>query len=59
MQDKLIAMDEPAIEDFIDEGPVEDKPSQDPKTLPFIEITHFDETDRPADTYWRPLHNFL
>ena len=59
MQDKLIAMDEPVIEDFVDEAPVEDKLSPDSKTLPMIEITHFDETDRPAGTYRRPLHSFL
>lgn len=59
MQDKLIAMDEPVIEDFVDEAPVEDKLSPDSKTLPMIEITHFDETDHPAGTYRRPLHSFL
>ena len=59
MQDKLIAMDEPVIEDFVDEVPVEDKPTLDSKTLPMIEITHFDETDHPAGTYRRPLHSFL
>ena len=52
-------MDEPVIEDFVDEAPVEDKPSPDSKTLPMIEITHFDETDHPAGTYRRPLHSFL
>ena len=31
MQDKLIAMDEPVIEDFVDEAPVEDKSSPDPR----------------------------
>ena len=59
MQDKLIAMDEPIIEDFVDEAPVEDKLSPDSETLPMIEITHFDETDHPAGTYRRPLHSFL
>jgi len=59
MQDKLIAIDEPVIENFGDEAPVEDKPPPDSKTPPTIETTHFDETDHPAGTYRRPLHSFL
>lgn len=59
MQDKLITMDEPMIEDLEDEAPAEDQSSPAPCALPMIEVTHFDDTDHPADSYRRPLHSFL
>ena len=59
MQDKLIAMEEPIIEDYEDDSAAETQPSPAPDALPMIEVTHFDETDQPAGTYRRPLHSFL
>ena len=59
MQDKLIAMEEPIMEDLEDEAPAETRSSPAPSALPMIEVTHFDDTDHPTGTYRRPLHSFL
>ena len=59
MQDKLIAIEDRLIEDFEDEGSAEDQQISAPNASPMIEITHFDETDHPANSYRRPLHSFL
>lgn len=59
MQDKLITMDEPFLEDIEDTDTVDDHQSPAPATLPMIEVTYFDEADHPADSYRRPLHSFL
>ncbi len=59
MQDKLITMEEPIIENYEDESAAETQSSPAPSALPMIEVTHFDEMDQPAGTYRRPLHSFL
>ena len=59
MQDKLIARDEPYLEDIDETDSADGQPSAGPTTLPMIEVTYFDDADLPTDSYRRPLHSFL
>ena len=59
MQDKLIAMDEPFLEVIEEADNADEQQSTAPTARPMIEVTYFDDTDHPADSYRRPLHSFL
>ncbi|MEX0503697.1 hypothetical protein AB3X55_08895 [Alphaproteobacteria bacterium LSUCC0719] len=59
MQDKLIARDEPYLEDIDETDSADGQPSPATSALPMIEVTYFDDADHPADSYRRPLHSFL
>jgi len=56
MQDKFFDTDDQAIEELVD-GIPGDKTIA--KTVPAIEIVHFDEQDRPAASETRLLSSFL
>ena len=56
MQDKFFDTDDQAIEELVD-GMSGDETIT--KTVPAIEIVHFDEQDRPAASETRLLSSFL
>ena len=56
MQDKFFDTDDQAIEELVDGMSVDEIIA---KTVPAIEIVHFDEQDRPAASETRLLTSFL
>ena len=56
MQDKIFDTDDQPIEEMVD-GMFGDENAT--KSVPAIEIVHFDEQDRPTASETRPLSSFL
>ncbi|MGC6453827.1 MAG: hypothetical protein ACON31_07955 [Candidatus Puniceispirillaceae bacterium] len=60
MQDKIIDTGDQLIENlFADTAEDSREMTETAAMQPVIQIVHFDEGDRPADSETRPLHSFL